>query len=91
MQQAPESNLRTNTVLAAWVCIALGSGIILSSGISAFALAVAVPLAIAGIVLLVVGVRGGGRNRQKTKKKIAQTPETVSLSDPILGKRMGRF
>ena len=56
MQLAPESNLRTNTVLAAWMCIALGSGIILSSGISAFALAVADPLAIAGIVLLVVGL-----------------------------------
>ena len=56
MQQAPESNLRTNTVLAAWVCIALGSGIILSSGVSAFALTVAAPLAIAGSVLLFVGL-----------------------------------
>ena len=48
--------MRTNTVLAAWACIALSSGITLSSGASAFAIAVAAPLAIAGIVLLVVGL-----------------------------------
>jgi len=81
VQLAPESNLRTNTVLAAWVCIALGSGIILSSGISAFALAVAVPLAIAGIVLLVVGLGMVAEENADPEKVAAWEPDSTKMPD----------
>jgi hypothetical protein len=48
-------NRRLNTVIAGWVCIALGAGVILSEA-SLFALAVAAPLSIGGAVLLVLGL-----------------------------------
>ncbi len=81
MQQASASNLRTNTVLAAWVCIALGSGIILSSGVSAFALAVAAPLAIAGIVLLVVGLGMAAEENVDPEKVAAWEPDSTKMPD----------
>ena len=81
MQLAPESNLRANTVLAAWVCIALGSGIILTSGISAFALAVAVPLTIAGIVLLVVGLGMAAEENADPEKVAAWEPDSTKMPD----------
>ena len=81
MQLAPESNLRTNTVLAAWVCIALGSGIILSSGVSAFALAIAAPLAIAGIVLLVAGLGMAVEENVDPEKVAAWEPESTKMPD----------
>ena len=81
VQLVPESNLRTNTVLAAWVCITLGSGIILSSGVSAFALAVAVPLVIAGIVLLVVGLGMAVEENVDPEKVAAWEPDSTKMPD----------
>ncbi|MDP7341039.1 MAG: hypothetical protein QF354_01415 [Candidatus Thalassarchaeum sp.] len=81
MQLAPESNLRTNTVLAAWVCIALGSGIILTSGVSAFALAIAAPLAIAGIVLLVAGLGMAAEENVDPEKVAAWEPDSTKMPD----------
>jgi len=49
------SNRRLNTVFAGWICIAMGSGIILSDH-SDFAVSFAAPLSIGGILLLVVGI-----------------------------------
>jgi hypothetical protein len=63
------------------VCIALGSGIILSSGISAFALAVAVPLAIAGIVLLVVGLGMAAEENADPEKVAAWEPDSTKMPD----------
>jgi hypothetical protein len=63
------------------VCIALGSGIILSSGISAFALAVAVPLAIAGIVLLVVGLGMAAEENVDPEKVAAWEPDSTKMPD----------
>ncbi|HJM23363.1 MAG TPA: hypothetical protein QF461_02630 [Candidatus Thalassarchaeum sp.] len=81
MQLAPESNLRTNTVLAAWVCIALGSGIILTSGVSAFALAIAAPLAIAGILLLVAGLGMAAEENVDPEKVAAWEPDSTKMPD----------
>ena len=47
---------KVNTVLAAWACLILGGGIALTSDASEFALATAVPLVIAGAVLLMIGL-----------------------------------
>jgi len=81
VQLAPESNLRTNTVLAAWVCIALGSGIILTSGVSAFALAIAAPLAIAGILLLVAGLGMAAEENVDPEKVAAWEPDSTKMPD----------
>ena len=47
---------RINVVISAWLCIAIGSAVILYSSSSPFALALAAPISIAGVVLLVVGL-----------------------------------
>mgnify|MGYP001254536868 CR=1 FL=1 len=55
MAMRPGSS-KVNTVLAAWACLILGGGIALTSDASEFALATAVPLVIAGAVLLMIGL-----------------------------------
>ncbi len=50
------SGRKANTVLAAWICLILGAGISLTSSASDFALATAAPLALAGGVLLILGL-----------------------------------
>ena len=62
-------------VLAAWACIVLGSGIILTSGASPFALTVAAPLAIAGVVLLFVGLGMAVEENVDPDKVAAWEPE----------------
>ena len=47
---------KANTVLAAWICLILGAGIALTSTASDFALATAAPLALAGGLLLMLGL-----------------------------------
>ena len=54
-EESEVSNRRLNTVIAGWICIAMGSGIILSDH-SDFAVSFAAPLSIGGILLLVVGI-----------------------------------
>ncbi|MGY8714964.1 MAG: hypothetical protein ACKVI6_00780 [Candidatus Poseidoniales archaeon] len=54
--QSKEYYNRLNIVISAWICIALGSAIIMSSGGSSFSFALAVPMSIAGIILLLVGL-----------------------------------
>ena len=49
------SNRRLNIVISAWICIALGSGIILYDN-SAFAMSLSVPLSIGGVILLILGL-----------------------------------
>ena len=78
---APLSNIRTNTVLTAWACIALSSGITLSSGASTFAIAVAAPLAIAGIVLLVVGLGMAAEENVDPEKVAAWQPDSTTMPD----------
>jgi len=47
---------KVNTVLAAWTCLILGGGIALASDASEFTLATAVPLVVAGALLLMIGL-----------------------------------
>ena len=81
MRLDPRSNLKTNTVLAAWACIALSSGITLSSGVSPFAIAVAAPLAIAGIVLLLVGLGMAAEENVDPEKVAAWEPDSTTMPD----------
>ena len=55
--QRKEYYSRLNMVISAWICIALGSTIIISSGGTSFSFALAAPLSIGGIILLLIGLR----------------------------------
>ncbi|HIM13987.1 MAG: hypothetical protein CXX69_04865 [Candidatus Thalassarchaeum betae] len=82
MPPAPTGrNRRLNTVLAAWSCIALGSGVFLTSGESPFALAVAAPLAIAGIALLIAGLGMAGEENVDPEEVAAWEPEAGKMPD----------
>ena len=82
MPPAPTGrNRRLNTVLAAWSCIALGSGVFLASGASPFALAVAAPLAIAGIALLIAGLGMAGEENVDPEEVAAWEPEAGKMPD----------
>ena len=82
MPPAPTGrNRRLNTVLAAWSCIALGSGVFLTSEASPFALAVAAPLAIAGIALLIAGLGMAGEENVDPEEVAAWEPEAGKMPD----------
>ena len=49
------SNRRLNVVISAWICIALGAGLILYDN-SMFAMSISAPLSIGGIILLILGL-----------------------------------
>ena len=80
--QAPAApNRKVNIVLAAWACIVLGSGIILTSGASPFALTVAAPLAIAGVVMLFVGLGMAVEEHVDPEEVAAWEPEAGKMPD----------
>ncbi|MCP2507592.1 MAG: hypothetical protein NLN64_04795 [Candidatus Thalassarchaeaceae archaeon] len=54
--QSKEYYIRLNLVISAWICIALGSAIIISSGGSPFSFALASPLSLGGIIMLLLGL-----------------------------------
>ncbi len=49
------SNRRLNVVISAWICIALGAGLILYDN-SMFAMSISAPLSIGGLILLILGL-----------------------------------
>lgn len=56
MDASGKSNNRANLAVSGWACIVLGSGVILSSGATAVTLAIAAPVAISGIALLMAAI-----------------------------------
>ncbi|HJM76926.1 MAG: hypothetical protein QGH57_00980 [Candidatus Thalassarchaeaceae archaeon] len=89
MKDAPiGSNRRLNTVIAGWVCIALGAGVTLSNA-SLFALAVATPLSIGGVILLLVGI-GMGPDGDPDKSRVSSW-EPDSMTMPDAGRVMYRL
>jgi len=76
----PASNVRLNTIMAGWVCIAIGAGMVLSES-SAFSLAVAAPLSIGGVILLVVGIGMEARVIVGGSAVAGWTPEQNKMPD----------
>ena len=74
------SNRRLNIVISAWICIALGSGIILYDN-SAFAMSLSVPLSIGGVILLILGLSmdDGGDSTMPTLD--SWTPDASLMAD----------
>jgi len=86
--KSSEYHKRLNIVISAWICIAIGSAIIVSYGGSSFSFAVAVPLSLGGIILLFIGL---GMDAQKSisPKQIASWVPDASLL-PDAGRAMYR-
>ena len=74
------SNRRLNTMIAGWVCIALGAGVTLSE-VSLFALAVAAPLSIGGVILLLVGIGMGPDGVPKELRASPWEPDQAKMPD----------
>ena len=73
------SNRQLNTIISAWLCIAIGSGLTLSDG-STFSLGLSVPLSIGGVILLVVGI-AMGNDAEKSSSHEEWEPSAIELRD----------
>ncbi len=78
---SPSSNMRVNTVIAAWACMVMGAGIIFGAPADPFALAFGAPLAIAGAILLVLGVGMNTEARADPEEVAAWSPDAVKMPD----------
>lgn len=74
------SNRRLNIVISAWICIALGSSIILYDN-SAFSMSISVPLSIGGIILLIIGLSMVDDDEGKMRAHDSWTPDASLMSD----------
>ena len=70
--------MRVNTVIAAWSCMVLGAGIIFGVPTDPFALALGAPLAIAGAILLVLGIGMNTEARADPEEVAATAPDAVT-------------
>tara|TARA_B100000902_G_scaffold129029_1_gene128226 strand:- start:195 stop:602 length:408 start_codon:yes stop_codon:yes gene_type:complete len=75
------NNSRVNLAISGWTCIVVGSGIILSSGPSSIILAIAAPIAISGIGLLMAAIGMSQDDGVDPETVHAWTPETDFLPD----------
>ena len=73
------SNRQLNTIISAWLCIAIGSGLTLSDG-STFSIGLSAPLSIGGVVLLLVGITMGN-DPEKSPSHIEWEPSAAELRD----------
>ena len=73
------SNRQLNTIISAWLCIAIGSGLTLSGG-STFSIGLSAPLSIGGVILLVVGI-AMGNDAEKSSLHEEWEPSAIELRD----------
>lgn len=73
------SNRQLNTIISAWLCIAIGSGLTLSDG-SAFSIGLSAPLSIGGVILLMVGI-AMGNDAEKSPLHEEWEPSAIELRD----------
>ena len=73
------SNRQLNTIISAWLCIAIGSGLTLGGG-STFSIGLSAPLSIGGVVLLLVGITMGN-DAEKSPSHKEWEPSAAELRD----------
>ena len=73
------SNRQLNTIISAWLCIAIGSGLTLSGG-STFSIGLSAPLSIGGVILLVVGI-AMGNDAEESPLNEEWEPSATELRD----------
>ncbi len=81
MRASIRNNSRVNLAISGWMCIVIGSGIILSSGPSSMTLAIAAPISISGVGLLVVAIGMSDENEVNQEEIHAWMPDTDFLPD----------
>ena len=81
--KAPQSGsyLRTNTVISAWSCMILGAGLILGVPGDVFALTIGAPLAFAGSILLLIGLRMQDENSINPEDIATWAPDAIPMPD----------
>ena len=77
----PVSNRKLNLVIAAWVCILLGAGIVFGTAGNTFAIAVGAPLSIAGAALLMFGLGLPDESSVNPEELAAWAPDAVKMPD----------
>jgi len=81
MDSSSRGNKRVNLAISGWICIVIGSGVILGSGASGLSFAIATPISISGIVLLMAAIgmtNGDGLSIEEIR---AWSPEGDLLPD----------
>ena len=74
------SNRRLNVVISAWICIALGAGLILYDN-SMFAMSISAPLSIGGIILLILGLSMDYEDGKTESAHESWTPSASFMPD----------
>ena len=73
-------HLRANMLLTAWICIVLGSGLTLGSS-DPIALSIGLPVGLAGVVLLILGLRSPPEQRVDAAALRNWAPDEVPMRD----------
>lgn len=81
MVSSSRGNTRVNLAISGWACIVIESGIILSSGTSGLSLAIAAPISISGIVLLMAAIGMSNEEGISIEEIHAWSPEEDLLPD----------
>ena len=74
------SNRRLNVVISAWVCIALGTSLIIYDD-SIFSMSISAPLSIGGIILLILGLSIDDEDRKTGSTQESWTPSASYMPD----------
>lgn len=74
------SNRRLNVVISGWMCIALGTSLILYET-SAFSTSLAVPLSVGGVILLILGLSMGDEDRKTAMDDDSWSPSASYMPD----------
>ena len=74
------SNRRLNIVISAWICIALGTSLLLYDN-SMFSMSLSAPLSIGGVILLIFGLFMGDENAKTTVRDDSWTPNASLMPD----------
>ena len=74
------SNRQLNVIISAWLCIALGSAVILYDG-SAFSIALSWPLSIGGVILLILGIYMGNTSEESAEGIDVWEPTAMEMPD----------
>ncbi|HIG33610.1 MAG TPA: hypothetical protein EYQ11_01845 [Candidatus Poseidoniales archaeon] len=82
------SNRRLNIVISAWICIALGTSLLLYDN-SMFSLSLSAPLSIGGVILLILGLFMSDEDGKTTIRDDSWTPSASIMPD--VGRPMFRI
>ena len=81
MGSSSRGNKRVNLAISGWICIVIGSGVILGSGASGLSFAIATPISISGIVLLMAAIGMANGDGLSIEEIRAWSPEGDLLPD----------